>query len=227
MPGPLRKILVANRGEIAVRVIRAARELGIATVAVHSEADTDSLAVRLADEAIHIGPASASKSYLNVSAILDAAARSRADAIHPGYGFLSEKAAFAQAVEAAGLVFVGPTPETIRVMGNKSLARDTAMKAGVPTVPGSVGVVDTVDQASAVATSIGYPIMIKAAAGGGGRGIRVAAKEGELAQQMAVAHSESSASYNNKSVYLERFIRRARHIEVQVLATAPTCPLLR
>ena len=217
MPGPLRKLLVANRGEIAVRVIRAARELGITTVAVHSEADTDSLAVRLADEAMHIGPAPASKSYLNVSAILDAAAKSGADAIHPGYGFLAENAAFAQAVEAAGLVFVGPTPETIRVMGNKSLARDTAMKAGVPTVPGSVAVVDTVEQASRIATSIGYPIMIKAAAGGGGRGIRVAASEGDLAQQMAVAQKEATAAFGDKSVYLERFIRHARHIEVQVL----------
>ena len=217
MPGPLRKLLVANRGEIAVRVIRAARELGIATVAVYSDADADSLAVRLADEAMPIGPARAAKSYLDASAILGAAARSGADAIHPGYGFLSENAAFAQAVEAAGLVFVGPTPETIRLMGNKSLARDTAQKAGVPTVPGSVGVVDTVDQAGAVAASIGYPVMIKAAAGGGGRGIRVAAAEAELVQQMALAQTEARAAFGDGSVYLERFIRRARHVEVQVL----------
>ncbi len=217
MPGSLRKLLVANRGEIAVRVIRAARELGIATVAVHSEADTDSLAVRLADEAVHIGPAQASKSYLSVPAILRAAAQSGADSVHPGYGFLSENAAFARAVEDAGLVFVGPTAETIRVMGDKALARATAMKAGVPTVPGSIGVVDTVEQASAVATSIGYPILIKASAGGGGRGIRVAANTNELREQIAVAQREAETAFGDKSVYLERFIRRARHVEVQVL----------
>ncbi len=217
MPGTLRKLLVANRGEIAVRVIRAARELGIATVAVHSEADTDSLAVRLADEAVHIGPAQASKSYLDASAILRAAAQSGADAIHPGYGFLSENADFARAVEAAGLIFVGPAPETIRLMGNKSLARDCAMQAGVPTVPGSVGVVVTVDEATTIAASIGYPIMIKASAGGGGRGIRIAADAAELRRQMVVAQTEAQAAFGDKSVYLERFIRRARHVEVQVL----------
>ena len=217
MTRPIRKLLVANRGEIAVRVIRAARELGIATVAVHSDADTDSLAVRLADQAVHIGPAQAAKSYLNVAAVLDAAVKSGADAVHPGYGFLSENAAFAEAVEAAGLVFVGPTPAAIRVMGNKSLARATAMKAGVPTVPGSDGVVDTVEQAVGVADTIGYPIMIKASAGGGGRGIRVAADAAELRQQMMVAQTEAQAAFGDKAVYLERFIRRARHVEVQVL----------
>ena len=217
MTRPIRKLLVANRGEIAVRVIRAARELGIATVAVHSDADTDSLAVRLADQAVHIGPAQAAKSYLNVAAVLDAAVKSGADAVHPGYGFLSENAAFAEAVEAAGLVFVGPTPAAIRVMGNKSLARETAMKAGVPTVPGSDGVVDTVEQAVGVADTIGYPIMIKASAGGGGRGIRVAADADELRQQMMVAQTEAQAAFGDKAVYLERFIRRARHVEVQVL----------
>ena len=217
MTRPIRKLLVANRGEIAVRVIRAARELGIATVAVHSDADTDSLAVRLADQAVHIGPAQAAKSYLNVAAVLDAVAKSGADAVHPGYGFLSENAAFAEAVEAAGLIFVGPTPEAIRVRGNKSLARATAMKAGVPTVPGSDGVVDTVEQAVEVAATIGYPIMIKASAGGGGRGIRVAADADELRQQMMVAQTEAQAAFGDKAVYLERFIRRARHVEVQVL----------
>ena len=217
MPGPIRKLLVANRGEIAVRVIRAARELGIATVAVHSDADTDSLAVRLADQAVHIGPAQAAKSYLNIAAVLDAAAKSGADAVHPGYGFLSENAAFAEAVEAAGLVFVGPTPAAIRVMGNKSLARVTAMKAGVQTVPGSEGVVDNIEHAVEVAATIGYPIMIKASAGGGGRGIRVAADADELRQQMMVAQTEAQAAFGDKSVYLERFIRRARHVEVQVL----------
>jgi acetyl-CoA carboxylase biotin carboxylase subunit len=217
MPGPLRKLLVANRGEIAVRVIRAARELGIATVAVYSEADSDSLAVRLADEAVTIGPAPASKSYLDPGAILRVAAQSGADSVHPGYGFLSENEAFAHAVETAGLVFVGPTPETIRLMGNKSLARDCAMQAGVPTVPGSAGVVDTDEQAIAAAAAIGYPVMIKAAAGGGGRGIRVAADATELRQQIAVAQAEAQAAFGDKSVYLERFIRRARHVEVQVL----------
>ena len=217
MTRPIRKLLVANRGEIAVRVIRAARELGIATVAVHSDADTDSLAVRLADQAVHIGPAQAAKSYLNVAAVLDAVAKSGADAVHPGYGFLSENAAFAEAVEAAGLIFVGPTPAAIRVMGNKSLARATAMKAGVPTVPGSDGVVDTVEQAVEIAATIGYPIMIKASAGGGGRGIRVAADADELRQQMMVAQTEAQAAFGDQAVYLERFIHRARHVEVQVL----------
>src|SRR5271166_1583693 len=171
---PVGKLLIANRGEIAVRIIRAAREMGIATVQVMSAADHEMLAVRLADEAIDIGPPQASKSYLNQDAILSAAAISGADAIHPGYGFLSENAEFAAAVERAGLVFVGPPAETIRQMGDKAAAREMAARAGVPIVPGSVGRVADVTQARPLAAAIGFPVMIKAAAGGGGRGIRIA-----------------------------------------------------
>ncbi len=211
------RLLVANRGEIAVRIIRAARELGIQTVAVHSEADRDSLAVRMADMVMPIGPAAAAKSYLNADVLLKAALDSGADAVHPGYGFLSENAAFAERVEGAGLTFVGPTPESIRTMGNKSLARATAAKAGVPCVPGSDGVVETIDAAIASAGAIGWPIMIKASAGGGGRGIRVASDADELRSQMVVAQTEAQAAFGDRSVYLERFIRRARHVEVQVL----------
>ncbi|MFC4926054.1 acetyl-CoA carboxylase biotin carboxylase subunit [Delftia deserti] len=211
------KLLIANRGEIAVRIIRAAKELGLKTVAVYSDADAQSLAVRMADEAVRIGPAHATKSYLSVDAILEAAADSGAGAVHPGYGFLSENAAFAERIEAAGLVFVGPTPHAIRTMGDKAAARAAAMKAGVPTVPGSAGVVTDADSAVALAKGIGYPIMIKASAGGGGRGIRVAHDEAELRQQFATATAEAQAAFGNGEVYLERFIRQARHIEVQIL----------
>jgi acetyl-CoA carboxylase, biotin carboxylase subunit len=217
MAGPFKRLLVANRGEIAVRIIRAARELGLETVAVHSEADRDSLAVRMADVVVPIGPPPAAKSYLNVDALIGAAQDSGAQAVHPGYGFLAENAKFAEAVERAGLVFVGPTPETIRIMGDKSLARETAAKAGVPTVPGSDGVVGTIDDAVAAAAKIGYPVMVKASAGGGGRGIRVAQDAEELRKQMSVAQTEAQSTFGDKSVYLERFIRRARHVEVQVL----------
>ncbi|SCX66656.1 acetyl-CoA carboxylase biotin carboxylase subunit [Variovorax sp. EL159] len=211
------KLLIANRGEIAVRIIRAAKELGLKTVAVYSDADAQSLAVQMADEAVRIGPAHATKSYLSVDAILQAAADSGAGAVHPGYGFLSENADFAERVEAAGLVFVGPTPHAIRTMGDKAAARAAAMKAGVPTVPGSAGVVTDPDTAVEVAKDIGYPIMIKASAGGGGRGIRVAQDEAELRQQFATATAEAQAAFGNGEVYLERFIRQARHIEVQIL----------
>ncbi|SFP39829.1 acetyl-CoA carboxylase biotin carboxylase subunit [Variovorax sp. 770b2] len=211
------KLLVANRGEIAVRIIRAAKELGLKTVAVYSDADAQSLAVRMADEAVRIGPAHATKSYLSVDAILQAAAESGAGAVHPGYGFLSENADFAERIEAAGLVFVGPTPHAIRTMGDKAAARAAAMKAGVPTVPGSAGVVTDADTAVEVAKDIDYPIMIKASAGGGGRGIRVAHDEAELRQQFATATAEALAAFGNGEVYLERFIRQARHIEVQIL----------
>jgi acetyl-CoA carboxylase biotin carboxylase subunit len=217
MAGLFKRLLVANRGEIAVRIIRAARELGLETVAVHSEADRDSLAVRMADVAVAIGPPPAAKSYLNVDSLIRAALDSGAQAVHPGYGFLSENAKFAEAVERAGLVFVGPTPETIRIMGNKSLARETAAKAGVSTVPGSDGVVGTIDDAVAAAARIGYPVMIKASAGGGGRGIRVAQDAEELRKQMSLAQTEAQSAFGDKSVYLERFIRRARHVEIQVL----------
>jgi len=217
MAGRFKKMLVANRGEIAVRIIRAARELGLETVAVHSDADREGLAVRMADSAVAIGPPPAAKSYLNIDAVVRAAVDSGAEAVHPGYGFLSENAAFAQAVESAGLVFVGPTPETIRMMGNKSRALETAAKAGVPTIPGSGGVVETIDGALHAADSVGYPVMVKASAGGGGRGIRVATDAQELRKQVSVAQTEAQAAFGDGSVYLERFIRRARHVEVQVL----------
>jgi acetyl-CoA carboxylase biotin carboxylase subunit len=214
---PIGKLLIANRGEIAVRIIRAARELGIATVQVMSTADHEMLAVRLADEAIEIGPPQASKSYLNQAAILAAAATSGADAIHPGYGFLSENAEFAAAVERAGLVFVGPRAETIRQMGDKAAAREFAARAGVPTVPGSAGRVADAAQARALAAAIGFPIMIKAAAGGGGRGIRIARSAEELDALMPQAGVEAAAAFGDGGLYLERFIESARHIEVQVL----------
>jgi len=214
---PVGKLLIANRGEIAVRIIRAAREMGIATVQVMSAADHEMLAVRLADEAIDIGPPQASKSYLNQDAILSAAAISGADAIHPGYGFLSENAEFAAAVERAGLVFVGPPAETIRQMGDKAAAREMAARAGVPTVPGSVGRVADVTQARPLAAAIGFPVMIKAAAGGGGRGIRIARSAAELETLMPQASAEAAAAFGDGGLYLERFIDRARHIEVQIL----------
>jgi acetyl-CoA carboxylase biotin carboxylase subunit len=215
---PIAKILIANRGEIAVRIIRAARELGLATVQVHSRADRDMLAASLADEAIEIGPAPAAKSYLDIEAILRAAAASGADAVHPGYGFLAENAAFAAAVEAAGLVFIGPGPEAIRLMGDKARAREIAAKAGVPTVPGSDGLVTDLEHGRALGRRIGFPLMVKAAAGGGGRGIRIANDADELARLLPEAEAEARAAFGDGSLYLERFIPRARHVEVQLLA---------
>jgi acetyl-CoA carboxylase biotin carboxylase subunit len=213
----LKKVLVANRGEIAVRIIRAAHELGIEAVAVHSTADRDGLAARLADQAVEIGPAHATKSYLDPQALLRAARDTGADSVHPGYGFLSENAAFATAVEEAGLVFVGPTPEVIRTMGDKSRARETARRAGVPVVPGSDGVVASPDHALAVAREIGFPVLVKACAGGGGRGIRIARDEQELGRELAIAQAEAHAAFGDGGVYVERYIARARHVEVQVL----------
>ncbi len=213
----IRTVLVANRGEIAVRVIRAAHELGMRAVAVVSDADRDSLAARMADEAVPIGSSHAAKSYLNPAAILAAARQCGADAIHPGYGFLSENAAFAAQVEAEGLIFVGPTSEVIATMGDKARARETAHRAGVPTVPGSDGVVASLDEAREVAARIGYPIMIKAAAGGGGRGIRVARDAAQLDLELPLAQREAQAAFGDGGVYLERFVEQARHIEVQVL----------
>jgi len=214
---PIRKLLIANRGEIAVRIIRAAQSLGIATVQVVSRADRDMLAARMADETIEIGPAQASKSYLNQQAILAAASASGADAIHPGYGFLSENPAFAAAVADAGLIFVGPTADTIRQMGDKAMARKVAAAAGVPTVPGSDGTISGLDEALALAGSIGFPMMIKAAAGGGGRGIRVAQGPEDLAQLIPQAAQEARSAFGDDALYLERFIGQARHVEVQVL----------
>ncbi len=211
------RLLIANRGEIAVRIIRAARELGIATVQVHSTADTESLAVKLADEAVNIGPPHAAKSYLNIQAILDAAQKTGADAVHPGYGFLAENAGFADAVEAAGLIFVGPKGDAIRTMGDKVAARVAAQAAGVPVVPGSDGRIDDPDQARAIAASIGFPVMIKAAAGGGGRGIRIAHTMEEFETLMPQASAEARAAFGDGGLYVEKVIERARHIEVQIL----------
>ncbi len=211
------KVLIANRGEIAVRIARAAQELGLQTVAVVSDADTTSLVAQMADQVVNIGPAHPAKSYLNADAILQAARSTGATMVHPGYGFLSENAAFARKVTQAGLIFVGPSAETIECMGNKSVARETAQRAGVPTVPGSTGTVDDVEMAAQVAAEVGYPVMIKASAGGGGRGIRVAHSEPELRHQLPLAKGEARAAFGDDAVYLERFIARARHIEVQVL----------
>ncbi|KTT42850.1 acetyl-CoA carboxylase [Pseudomonas oryzihabitans] len=213
----LKKLLIANRGEIAVRIIRAARALGIPTVAACSEADADSLAARQADEVRIIGPARADRSYLNAEALLQAARDSGADSIHPGYGFLSENAAFAQAVVDAGLIFVGPDAQAIRRMGDKAEARRTAREAGVPVVPGSPGELEDLESALRYAQEVGYPLLIKASAGGGGRGIRIAQDADELRREFPVAQREAQAAFGSGAVYLERFIHRARHIEVQVL----------
>ncbi|HEY0578400.1 MAG TPA: acetyl-CoA carboxylase biotin carboxylase subunit [Pseudonocardia sp.] len=213
----MKRLLVANRGEIAVRIIRAARDLGISTVAVHSTADATAAHVRLADAAVEIGPPQATKSYLAVEAILDAARSSGADAVHPGYGFLSERASFAAAVVDAGLIFVGPDAAVIDQMGDKVRARQLAEAAGVPTVPGTRGGVDDVAAAVAAAADIGYPLMLKAAAGGGGRGIRVVEHEAGLRSAFPAASKEAAAAFGDGRMYLERFVRRARHIEVQLL----------
>ncbi|MCC9738299.1 acetyl/propionyl/methylcrotonyl-CoA carboxylase subunit alpha [Streptomyces sp. MNU89] len=212
----MRKLLVANRGEIAIRVIRAARELDVRTVAVCSEADAEALHVRMADEHVVIGPAPAARSYLDADAVVAAAVRLRADAVHPGYGFLSERAAFAQQVIDAGMTFVGPSPEAIHLMGDKALARSTAARAGVPTVPGSDGPLTDVDSALETAGHVGYPIAVKAAAGGGGRGIRIVRSPAELREALPLAQAEAKAAFGNGEVYLERFVHNARHIEVQV-----------
>jgi acetyl-CoA carboxylase biotin carboxylase subunit len=212
----LGKVLVANRGEIALRVIRACQELGIPTVAVYSDADAEALHVRQADEKVHIGPAPAAKSYLDADALLDAARESGADSVHPGYGFLAENAAFARACRDAGLIFVGPSPESIEKMGDKSAARALASTAGVPVVPGSEGGVSP-EEAVGVAQEIGYPLMIKAAAGGGGRGIRIAQDEGELKRAVQVARQEAEAAFGDGALYLERFLSSPRHVEVQII----------
>ncbi|PWC45827.1 acetyl-CoA carboxylase biotin carboxylase subunit [Azospirillum sp. TSO22-1] len=213
----IRRLFVANRGEIAVRIVRAAKALGIGTVQAYSEADRDMLAVRLADAAVCVGRPAARQSYLDGARLIAAATESGCDAVHPGYGFLAENAAFAEAVEAAGLIFVGPRAETIRTMGDKAAARDAAIAAGVPVVPGSKGRVADLDAALAAAEAIGYPVMIKAAAGGGGRGIRIAGNADELRRLAPQAQSEAQAAFGDGGLYLERVITNARHIEVQVL----------
>lgn len=214
---PIKTLLVANRGEIAVRIIQAARELGIRTVQVYSQADAQSLATQLADETVLIGPPQAAKSYLNIPAIIEAARQSGADAVHPGYGFLAENAEFADAVEVAGLAFVGPSANAIRLMGDKVAARAAAAAAGVPTVPGSDGRVDDMETARAVLARTGFPVMIKAAAGGGGRGIRIAGSEEEFERFIPQARAEALAAFGDGGLYLEKVIEHARHVEVQVL----------
>lgn len=209
-------VLVANRGEIAVRVIKAAKALGIRTVQVHSAADADMLAVRLADEAVNIGPPAPKKSYLNIEAVIAAAKTAGVDAVHPGYGFLSENGDFADAVRDAGMIFVGPSGEAIRTLGDKVAARQVAKRAGVPTVPGSNGRVAGLDEARLLAAEIGFPVMIKAAAGGGGRGIRIVDCVAELEQQFPLASAEALAAFGDGGLYMEKVIGRARHVEVQI-----------
>src|SRR5437588_2759980 len=211
------KVLIANRGEIALRVHRACREMGIKTVAVHSTADANAMHVRLADETVCIGPPPARDSYLNVAAILSAAAITGADAVHPGLGFLSENADFAAIVEEHGFAFIGPAPEHIRLMGNKVAAKETASRLGIATVPGSAGAVRDLAAAAAAARAIGYPVLIKASAGGGGRGMKVARDPGELARLLPIAQNEAAAFFGSGDVYLERHLERPRHIEIQIL----------
>ena len=214
------KILIANRGEIALRVQRACRELGIPTVAVHSTADSDAMHVRLADESVCIGPPAARESYLNMAAILSAASVTGADAIHPGYGFLSENAAFAEMVEDHGLTFIGPSAEHIRMMGDKITAKTAMARLGVPLVPGSPGALPDIDAARVIAERVGYPVLIKATAGGGGRGMKVALDASELEEAWRVARTEALAAFGNDEVYLEKYLDRPRHIELQIMADA-------
>ncbi|WP_078552925.1 acetyl-CoA carboxylase biotin carboxylase subunit [Bacillus alkalicellulosilyticus] len=214
----IKKLLIANRGEIAVRIIRACRELGIESVAVYSEADKDSLHVRMADEAYCIGPTPSPKSYLNFTNIMSVATLTEVDAIHPGYGFLAENADFAEICAACNITFVGPSPEAINKMGTKDVARDTMEKAGVPIVPGSDGIVPSVEAGIQVANEIGYPVIIKATAGGGGKGIRVARTEEELKKGINITQQEAATAFGNPGVYIEKFIEDFRHVEIQVLA---------
>jgi acetyl-CoA carboxylase biotin carboxylase subunit len=210
------KILIANRGEIALRVVRACREMGIKSVAVHSTADADAMHVRMADEAVCIGPNPSSQSYLSFPAIISACEITGAQAIHPGYGFLSENAAFVQAVEDHGLTFIGPSAEHIRLMGDKITAKDTAKKLGIPVVPGSDGGVPDLGTAKRVAAEMGYPVIIKATAGGGGRGMKVAKSEKEIETAFLTARSEAKAAFGNDEVYMEKYLQKPRHIEIQV-----------
>jgi acetyl-CoA carboxylase biotin carboxylase subunit len=211
-----KKILVANRGEIALRIQRACRELGIKAVMVYSEADKEAKYVKLAEEAVCIGPASSSLSYLNMPAIISAAEVTDAEAIHPGYGFLSENADFAERVEKSGFQFIGPTPESIRIMGDKVSAKQTMIRAGVPVVPGSEGLLESVDHAKGLAKDIGYPVILKATAGGGGKGMRVVWEESELERAFDNAKAEAAASFKNDGLYLEKFVEEPRHIEIQI-----------
>ena len=212
------KVLVANRGEVAVRIVRALRELGIQSVVVYSEADKDTLAVRLADESVCIGPTPSIKSYLSIPAIIGAAQSRKAQAIHPGYGFLAENAQFAQACADNNLVFIGPSPYALELMGNKNMARETMKRIGVPTVPGSDGPLSTPQEAAVFAEQAGYPVLIKASAGGGGKGMRVVESLDQLESNFMAARAEAAAAFGSDEVYLEKYLLRTRHIEIQVLA---------
>jgi acetyl-CoA carboxylase biotin carboxylase subunit len=212
------RVLIANRGEIAVRIIRACRELGVRTVAVYSQADEKSMHVQLADEAVCIGPAPARDSYLKISNIISAAEVADVDAIHPGYGFLSENAHFAEICKSCNIAFIGPSADNIRCMGDKAVARQTMKKAGVPVTPGSEGILSSKEEALEVAKKIGYPVLIKAAAGGGGKGMRVARNDVSLAQSFMTASSEAERAFANAAVYIEKYVENARHIEVQIIA---------
>ena len=214
----LKKVLIANRGEIAVRIIRACREMGIRTVAIYSEADKDALHVSLADEAICVGPAPSNKSYLNMKAILEAACLTGADSIHPGFGFLSENSTFAKICEEMGIKFIGPDYRLIELLGNKSKAKETMKNAGVPVVPGSEGLIKSKEEAISLAEEIKYPVMLKASAGGGGRGIRVAYNKDQLEKEYDLVKQEAKISFNDDSLYLEKFVENPRHVEIQVLA---------
>src|SRR6266851_5260283 len=211
------KILIANRGEIALRIIRACREMGIRTVIAHSTADASSLPVRLADESVCIGPPEARASYLNIPSIISAAAITDSEAIHPGYGLLSENPAFAEICRACGITFIGPSPEAIRLMGDKAQAREMAKQAGAPVVPGSTGPLEGVDEAQALADKMGYPVVVKAASGGGGRGMRVVRSREMLARAFATCQSEAAQAFGSSELYLEKFVEETRHVEVQVL----------
>ncbi|HET9696324.1 MAG TPA: biotin carboxylase N-terminal domain-containing protein, partial [Terriglobales bacterium] len=213
-----KKVLIANRGEIALRVICACKELGIKTVAIYSEADRNSLHVRFADEAICIGPPKVQESYLNIPAVISAAEIANVDAIHPGYGLLSENANFAEVVETCGMKFIGPTPDVMRLMGEKEKARAAVKAAGVPILPGSEGILASADEALEYARSVGFPVIIKAAHGGGGRGMRVIRGEEELPNSFHAASSEAAAAFGNGDMYMEKFIEHPRHIEFQILA---------
>ena len=214
----LKKVLIANRGEIAVRIIRACREMGIRTVAIYSEVDKNALHVQLADEAICVGPAPSNKSYLNVKAILEAACLTGADSIHPGFGFLSENPNFAKICQETGIKFIGPDYKLIELLGNKSRAKETMKRAGVPVVPGSDGLIYSKEQAINLAEQIKYPVMLKASAGGGGRGIRIAYSKEELEKEYDIVKQEAKVSFNDDSLYLEKFVENPRHVEIQILA---------
>lgn len=211
------KILIANRGEIALRILRAAKELGIATVAVHSTADADAMHVKLADESVCIGPPPARDSYLNIPGLLAACEITGAEALHPGYGFLSENARFAEILSDHNITFVGPKPEHIRLMGDKIEAKATALRLGIPCVPGSPGAITDMKEAQAVARALGYPVLVKAAAGGGGRGMKVARSANDLTAAVEMARTEAKAAFNDDSVYLEKYLEKPRHIEIQIL----------